>query len=85
MGSAQAVLGDHQRDFARRGVGLVGVGDQCHAVLAVEVAGAVVEHVGQIAQFALGVGGGRLGGRFARQPRARRGTRGDQLFDGVAA
>ena len=57
---AHAVLGDHQADFAFFLVAFVGRADHLDAVPGVEVAGLVVEHVGQVGQGVLGVGHGRL-------------------------
>ncbi|MCY1314223.1 hypothetical protein D9M70_648390 [compost metagenome] len=79
------MFGDHQADFAFFLVALVGCGDHVHAMFRVEVAGLVVEHVGQVAQRVFGVGGGRLHRLCARQALPRSSTGGFEFVDGFAA
>ena len=84
-GKTQAVLGDHQADFAGFFVRFVSGVDQADAVAGVKLAGQVVIHIGQVAERGFRVGGGRLYRGFARRARPLRHAQRLQLGDGVAA
>ncbi len=85
QGVAHAVLGDHQADFAFFLVGLIRCGNHLHAVFGVELAGFVVEHVGQVGEGVFRVSGRRLYGLGPWQALQPLGTGGFKRRHGFAA